>query len=329
MLIALAAGALALIVSFLFMPGLIKILKSRQFGQTIYKLGPKAHIEKQGTPNMGGILIATATVLSSLIFSFTKGIAWQMLPLLTASIGAMSIGFFDDYIKNIKKNHEGLKPRQKLIGQVIVGLLFSVFCYLQIGSSIFLPFTASTWNLGIYYVPLMTLMFVFMTNSANLQDGADGLLSSVTIVGALAFGIIALLLPGNIDLNSINAVALVSFSLAGACGGFLFFNHYPAKIMMGDTGSMFIGGLLSAMAMALGLQFWLILICFTMIMSSVSVIIQRIYYKLTHGKRIFKMSPIHHHFELSGMKENAIVMMYTVITLVLSIVGVLAILPIL
>lgn len=327
MLIALAAGIVSFAISFLFMPFLIKYLKFRQFGQTIYKLGPQAHLGKQGTPNMGGILIVTATVLSSLVFSLTNGAAWQLLPLILSSIGAMAIGFQDDFIKNIRKNHEGLKPRQKLIGQVIVGLLFSVYCYFGIGSRIFLPFTTATWDLGIYYIPLMTLMFVFITNSANLQDGADGLLSSVTIVGAIAFGIMSLLLTSSSDLKGLDAVSLVSFGLAGACGGFLFFNHYPAKIMMGDTGSMFIGGLFSAMAMVMGLQFWLIPICFTMIMSSLSVIIQRIYFKLTHGKRIFKMSPIHHHFELSGMRENSIVLMYTVITLLLSFLAVLSIFP--
>lgn len=327
MLIAFAALAVALVISFLFMPFLIRYLKSRQFGQTIYELGPQAHMNKQGTPNMGGILIVTATVLSASVFSLTKGAAWQLLPLLIASIGAMAIGFRDDFIKNIRKNHEGLIPQQKLIGQVIVGLSFTVYCYLQIGSRIFLPFTAKSWDLGIFYIPLMTLVFVFVTNSANLQDGADGLLSSVSIVGGIAFGIIALMLQSKGALKVLDAVSILSFSLVGACSGFLFFNRYPAKIMMGDTGSMFIGGLFCAIAMILGLQFWLIPICFTMIMSSLSVIIQRIYFKVTHGKRIFKMSPIHHHFELSGMRENSIVVMYTIVTLVLSIIAVLAIMP--
>ncbi|NLA53968.1 MAG: phospho-N-acetylmuramoyl-pentapeptide-transferase [Clostridiales bacterium] len=327
MLIALGAAAVSFAISFLFMPFLIKYLKSRQFGQTIYELGPQAHLNKQGTPNMGGILIVTATVLASLFFSLIKGAAWQIFPLLVTAIGAMAIGFRDDFIKNIRKNHEGLKPKQKLIGQVFVGLLFSVYCYFQVGSSIFLPFTSATWDMGVFYIPLMTLVFVFMTNSANLQDGADGLLSSVSIVGGIAFGVIALMLQSKGALKELDAVVLLSFALVGACIGFLIYNHYPAKIMMGDTGSMFIGGLFSAIAMILGLQFWLIFICFTMIMSSVSVIIQRIYFKMTHGKRIFKMSPIHHHFELSGMKENSIVVMYTLITLGLSVMAVLAVVP--
>ncbi len=306
------------------MPWLIKNLKSRQFGQTIYELGPQAHLDKQGTPNMGGLLISTACVLSSLLFALIQGTAWRMLPMLIAALGAMAIGFQDDYIKNIRRDHEGLKPGQKIAGQVIIGLLFSSFCYIYVGSGVYIPFTDLVWNLGVFYIPLMTVLFVFMTNSANLQDGVDGILSSVSIVGGIGFGLIAVLMKASAWGP---AAGLISFGLVGSCAGFLIFNRYPARIMMGDTGSMFIGGVFCAVAMMLGLQFWLIPICFTMIMSSISVIVQRVYFKATGGKRIFKMSPIHHHFELSGMKENQIVMMYALATLVLSIAAVLAALP--
>lgn len=324
MIYAIAAAVLAFSIAALGMPSLIKKLRSMQFGQTIYELGPRAHLNKQGTPNMGGILIATAAVVSSLVFSFFQSEAWRLLPMLLAALGAMAIGFQDDYIKNIRHNHEGLKPRQKIIGQVVVGLLFSLYCYMRVGSAVWLPFSPHSWNLGIFYVPLMTVLFIFMTNSANLQDGVDGILSSVSLIGGLAFGLIALLAKG---LFAGSAAAALLFALVGACAGFLIYNHYPAKIMMGDTGSMFIGGAFCAAAMMLGLQFWLIPICFTMIMSSVSVILQRAYFKATHGRRIFKMSPIHHHFELSGMNEKQIVRMYTLVTLALSILAVLAALP--
>ena len=319
----------AFVVMLLGMPGLIISLKKLKFGQTIYTLGPQAHLSKQGTPNMGGLLIAASTLAASLGFALYEGIAAHLLPLILVSLGTMAIGFSDDYIKDVRKNHEGLKPMQKIFGQVVAGLAISIFCYISIGSSIRLPFTKNVLDLGVFYVPLMTVLVIFMTNSANLQDGVDGILSSVSILGATAFGLIALMLTDARMIALHRSMAFPSFALAGACAGFLLFNHYPAKIMMGDTGSMFIGGLLVGIAMLLRLQLWLIPICFTMIMSSLSVIIQRVYFKLTHGKRIFKMSPIHHHFELSGMSENQIVGMYAVTTLALSVLAVLAALPLL
>ena len=309
------------------MPWLIRYLRKRAFGQTIYELGPQAHLQKQGTPNMGGILIASVSVLTALAYALYEGVTWQLLPLVLASLGAMGVGFADDYIKVIRRNHEGLKPRQKIIGQVLVGLFFSIYCYFFVGSSIQLPFTRSAWDLGILYVPLMTLLFIFMTNSANLQDGVDGLMGSVTVVGAVAMAVIAVFLDHQLAPRAGSAAAGLLMAVAGASIGFLRYNKHPAQIMMGDTGSMYIGGVFTAVSMLLGLQFWLIPICFTMIMSSVSVIMQRSYYKLTHGKRIFKMSPIHHHFELSGMNENQIVIMYALVTLAMSAIAVLAAMP--
>ena len=316
----------AFLITLICMPPLIRALKQRQFGQTIYELGPQAHLSKKGTPNMGGLLIASSCVIVSLAAAFLKGIAWDLLPMLLAALGALAVGFLDDYRKNIKRDHEGLRPKQKIIGQVTVGLLFSLYCYWRVGSAIQLPFTARTWDLGILYIPLMTLLFMFMTNSANLQDGADGLLTSVAVIGAIALGAIALLISPLLTTMG-ESVAALCFSLAGAGAGFFVYNRYPAKVFMGDTGSMFIGGAMAAAAMALGLQFWLLPICFTMIMSSLSVIMQRTYYKATNGKRIFKMSPIHHHFELSGMKENQIVIMYALVTLGLSALAILAAIP--
>lgn len=309
------------------MPALIRYLKKHQMGQTMYELGPQAHLSKQGTPNMGGVLIGSITVAVSIAFSFLDHGLWALFPLLLLAIAAMAIGFADDYIKDIGKQHEGLKPRQKVIDQVMAGLLFSLYCYYAVGSQVRLPFTDKQWDLGLMYIPLMTVLVVFMTNSANLQDGADGLLSSVTVVGGIAFGVIALMLTPMVEPVFGGAVSTAMFALVGACLGFLWYNRHPAQIMMGDTGSMFIGGVFTAGTMLLGLQLWLIPICFTMIMSSVSVIMQRAYFKATKGKRIFKMSPIHHHFELSGMSENQILRMYALVTLVLSALAVVATLP--
>lgn len=341
----LAAG-LALAVMLLVMPKFLPYLKKLKFGQTIYDLGPQAHKAKQGTPNMGGIVIAGGTVLSLAIVAVASAVreGWNLgfshwlWPLLFVVLGSMAVGFADDFIKDVKKNHEGLKPKQKLIGQLFVGIGFSLYCYFQVGSDVILPFTKNTWDLGIFYIPIMTVLVMFMTNSANLQDGVDGILSSVTVVGMAAFGVIAVFFMNAYEQaagsvlagRNFNTMATLCFALVGACIGFLRFNRHPAKIFMGDTGSMFIGGAMVGAAMLMKLEFLLIPICFTCIMSSVSVMMQTTYFKITkkkygQGRRIFKMTPIHHHFELSGMKENQIVVMYALVTLALSLIAILSV----
>ena len=354
------AAVAAMAVVLLVMPKFLPFLKKLKFGQTIYDLGPKAHLAKQGTPNMGGIVTAMATVLVTAAFTVILGVkrGWSfgltnaLWPLLFITVGCMAFfGFPDDYIKDVKKDHEGLKPKQKLIGQMVVGLAFSAFCYQRLGSDVIIPFTDKTWDLGVFYIPVMTVLVMFITNSANLQDGVDGILSSVTVVGMAAFGLIAVFLGvstrmtdgGKIlaetvfpALSNRDAwfvpISVLCFALAGASIGFLRFNRHPAMIFMGDTGSMFIGGAMVGVAMLMKCQFLLILISFTCIMSSVSVMMQTTYFKYTkkkygQGRRIFKMSPLHHHFELSGMKENQIVLMYAAVTLVLSVIAVVSMYP--
>ncbi len=316
-----AAALIACALMLVLMPRFLPFLRKMKFGQTIYELGPK-HQQKQGTPNMGGVLIGGATVVASVALSFAQGCFAELAPMLLLALGAMAIGFADDYIKDVKKRHDGLSPKQKIAGQVVIGALFSYYCLRRFGSAVVIPFSGAEWNLGYFYIPLMTLLVMFMTNSANLQDGVDGLLSSVTVVGGAAWGLIAFFIAVAAGTGGSTAEGCLCFALVGACVGFLRFNRHPAMIFMGDTGSMFIGGVMVGVAMTLRLQFLLIPICFTMIMSSVSVIMQRYYYKATHGKRIFKMSPIHHHFELCGMSENAIVRMYSAVTLALSVLAV-------
>lgn len=352
------AAVAGLAIVLLIMPKFLPFLKKLKFGQTIYDLGPKAHLAKQGTPNMGGIVTALATVLTTVLITVIVGVkqGWSfgldsaLWPLLFITVGCMALfGFPDDYIKDVKKDHEGLKPKQKLIGQMIVGLIFSLYCFFYVGSDVIIPFTGKTWDLNWFYIPIMTVLVMFITNSANLQDGVDGILSSVTIVGMAAFGLIALFLgtaltaaqSAGVTLPILDAfpmasleawfpvIAVLCFALAGASLGFLRYNRHPAKIFMGDTGSMFIGGAMVGVSMLTKCQFLLIPICFTCIMSSVSVMMQTTYFKYTkkkygQGKRIFKMSPLHHHFELCGMKENQIVLMYAAVTLVLSVIGVLS-----
>ena len=316
-------------------PKFIPWLRKLKFGQTIYDLGPQAHKAKQGTPTMGGLMMVVAVTITTLLLHPKGWYGGQdfMLALLAVSLLSMLVGFLDDYIKVAKKRSLGLTPWQKIAGQVIVAVGFTVYCYLhpQVGSKILVPFANVEWDLGIWYIPLMSITVIFMVNSANLQDGLDGLLSSVNSVGSAGWGIMALAMltavSGMNDTmynNNYYSVAIFAMAMCGASMGFLRFNHYPAKVFMGDTGSMFIGGATVGMAMLLRQPLMLLLVSFTMVMSSASVIIQRAYFKVTHGKRIFKMSPIHHHFELSGYSETQIGAMYAVITGVLSLIAVLS-----
>ena len=316
-------------------PKLIAYLRKLHFGQTIYELGP-AHQKKQGTPVMGGLMMAAGILVSSLVFHPAKWSGgWDfIIPLLGVSLLSMGVGFADDYIKAVKKRHDGLSPWQKIAGQVVISLGFSLYCYFcpGVGSAIRIPFLNVDWDLGIFYIPLMTLLTIFIVNSSNLQDGLDGLLGTVTAVSSSAWAVICLLLmmvpalEGIADRDGAAVVCTFSLSVAGACVGFLRYNRYPAKTFMGDTGSMLLGGGAIATAMLLRLPVLLLFIFFTPIMSSVSVILQRYYFKLTHGKRIFLMSPVHHHFEKKGYSETQIVSMYAGVTLVLSLIAVLSIL---
>lgn len=320
-------------------PRVIAELKKLKFGQTIYELMPASHKAKQGTPTMGGLLMAGAVVIACLVCHPAQ---WQggwdfMLALLAVSVLSMLVGFADDFIKVVKKRSLGLTPWQKIAGQVLVSVGFTVYCYLhpQVGSSIFVPFFNVEWDLGVWYIPLLSLTVMFMINSANLQDGLDGLLSSVTAVGSTAWGVMALmfmLAVGAVDeayTGNLASAAVFAMAVTGAAIGFLRFNHYPATVFMGDTGSMFIGGATVGLAMLMRQPMLLLLIAFTMVMSSVSVILQRYYYKATrkiYGKprRIFKSSPLHLHFQLCGMSENQIVAMYAAVTGVLSLIAILS-----
>ena len=325
------AALIALAIALLLGPGLIRYLKKLHFGQTIYELGP-SHQQKQGTPVMGGLMMAAGILLGSLICHPAEwdGIWDFILPLLAVSFLSMAVGFADDYIKAVKKRHDGLNPWQKIAGQVVVALGFSVYCYFspKVGSSILIPFTGGEWDLGIFYIPVMTLLVIFIVNSSNLQDGLDGLLSTVSSVSSASWAVICLILLVSAraaDAADTAMVGVFAMSMTGACIGYLRYNRYPAKIFMGDTGSMLLGGGTVAMALLLRQPLLLLLSFFTPIMSSVSVIMQRYYFKLTHGKRIFLMSPIHHHFEKKGYSETQIVSMYAGITMILSLVAIVSV----
>ena len=327
-----AAMLIALGAALLTGPRLIAYLRKLHFGQTIYELGKKKQ-KKQGTPVMGGLMIALGVVLAAIVCHPVpwRGLSDPVWPLLGVALLSMAVGFADDYIKAVKKRHDGLQPMQKILGQVLVAAAFSVYCYASpaVGSGIWIPILNRVWDLGFWYIPLMTLLIIFMVNSTNLQDGLDGLLSTVTVVGGGAWAVICallLLLPGIRELcdPAVAEVAgVVSAALIGGCIGFLRFNRYPAKTFMGDTGSMLIGGTLVGIGMMTRMQVLLVLTCLMPIVSSFSVILQRYYFKLTHGKRIFLMSPVHHHFEKKGYSETQIVSMYAGVTMISSLIAVL------
>lgn len=326
------ALVLSLVAMLIVGPRVLPVLRRLKFGQTIYELGPQSHKTKQGTPTMGGLMFAAVTCLVALLAHGTWfGHNDFILALIAVSLTSMLVGFVDDYIKVVKKRNLGLIWWQKIIGQVLVAVGFSVYCYLHpmVGSRIIVPFANVDWDLGVFYVPLMACVMIFMINSANLQDGLDGLLSTVSVVGGVTWCLMAVCLvmlgaaTGDTAQNYQN-LAVFAMALSGALMGFLRFNHYPALVFMGDTGSMFIGGAMGGMSMLLRMPIFMLLICFTMFASSMSVIIQRAYFKATHGKRIFKMSPIHHHFEMCGMTEQQIVAMYAVVEGVLCLVALLS-----
>ena len=344
----LVALVLAAAIVLLTGPHFIAWLRKLKLGQTIYELGPESHRKKQGTPIMGGLFIALGCVAAFLVAGLVNGLmpapaensalsgfgfAWDhALALLFVSLGSMAVGFGDDWIKMVKKRHEGLTPIQKIIGQTIVCVGFACYCYFhpEIGSKVIVPFVNIEWDLGVFYIPLLALTVLFMVNSANLQDGLDGILSTVTAVGCVGWAAIAIIAAYAGLATQNMTIAIFAAALCGACIAFLRFNHYPATIFMGDTGSMFIGGSVVGMAMLLRQPFLLLLIAFTCVMSSVSVILQRYYYKLTRKifgepRRLFKMSPIHHHFEKCGMKETSIVLMYAIVTAVLTALAVVSV----
>lgn len=315
----------------------IPMLKKLKYGQTIYELGPQSHLAKQGVPTMGGVIIAAAVLVVSLAFS--RGRSWGfVLYILLSGLLHGAIGFTDDYIKVAKKRSLGLTPKQKIMMQIVSGLILTLWAYFdpQIGAKVVVPYWNVEWNLGLFYIPLMILMFVFMINSANLLDGLDGLCASCSTVGLATFSLICFAMaagashipaPEGVDpaaySENLRNAAVICGAGAGACLGFLRFNTNPAKVIMGDTGSMFLGGMFVGVAMVTRLQLLLIPVCAAMIVSSLSVILQVMYCNMSGGKRLFKMSPLHHHFELCGMKEPRIVAMYTLFSVVMCLLAML------
>lgn len=307
-------------------PFIIPWLKRLRVGQTINEFGPRSHHGKQGTATMGGLVFIFSAVVTSLIMAEWKGATgFFMLIVLVCMLAFAFIGFADDYVKVVKRRSVGLTPVQKMVPQALIAVVLSVFAYLSpyIGPELMIPFTSHSINLGIFYIPFMVLVIVGTVNSANLLDGLDGLCAGS---GMLNFGTMALIsmslaaAESGVDTDLYNT-ALFSGAMCGALLGFLRFNTYPASVFMGDVGSFAIGGALVAVAMVTKLTLILPIIAFAMVISSLSDIIQVIYCRFSGGKRIFRMAPLHHHFELSGIPETKIVTMYDVMTALLCILA--------
>ncbi|MBO5395136.1 MAG: phospho-N-acetylmuramoyl-pentapeptide-transferase [Clostridia bacterium] len=281
----------------------LKMCKRLHLSQTILHYVDK-HSAKAGTPTMGGWMFMLGALAG--IF-FLQGEILPSIFVLIIMFAYGFLGFLDDFIKVRFKKNEGLKPYQKIIGQVGISLIVALYIYFKVGSS--LDFFGLTIDLGWGIIPFVVIFFVAVTNSVNLTDGLDGLAGGVSFVYLIIFGaILALLGFANFG--------VLSFAIAGAVLGFLLFNGYPAKIFMGDTGSLALGGGIAALAAFSGLELIMPLIGVMFVLSAVSDILQVGYFKLSKGKRIFKMAPLHHHFEKIGVHENRIVLCYRVITLV-------------
>lgn len=301
------ACIISFIIAAICEPVLIPFLRRLKFGQTILEDGPSWHGKKQGTPTMGGIAFILSSVAASLFF--VRDIRGGAILLCGVLFGV--IGFIDDYIKVVKKQNKGFSPSQKFLAQTAVSFAYAVFLYLQFEQThTRIPFTDINLDLGIFYIPFVMLVLLATTNSANLTDGLDGLASSVGSIVSLFFALACAMLSGHSD------GSIIAGALTGGLLGFLIYNAYPAKVFMGDTGSLFIGGIIAAVAISAGLELFIIISAFVFLFEALSVIIQVAVFKKTK-KRVFKMAPVHHHFEMCGWKETKVVAVFSVITLLL------------
>ncbi len=303
-------------------PFTIPWLRKMKFGQTIYDLGPDSHKAKQGTPTMGGILFAIPMLIVPLVAAYGEARWGKVLVVTLSTLLFGAVGFADDFIKVHKKRSLGLTPMQKILPQVAIALGFAIWAYFSgIGSAWKVPFTDISWDLGWFFIPATVFVMVGIVNSANLLDGLDGLLGSCSAVNFATFSVISMLAAAKLEGVSVADemnLAVFSASAFGAMLGFLLYNSHPAKVFMGDIGAFAVGGAVAGYALVTGLTLYIPILCLAMLVSSLSDIIQIGYFKLTHGKRVFRMAPLHHHFELSGMKETKIVAMYAISTIVLS-----------
>ena len=317
LLAALCAFAIVLVLG----PFTIPALRRLKFGQIERELGPESHKAKQGTPTMGGLMILFAMLTTSLLFGL-EGLEF-LLPSLLVVTAFSVVGFLDDFLKVKRKHNLGLRAYQKIIAQFGIALVVAIWAYRSplLGPVLYLPISGGEWNIGIYYIPLVMFTVISEVNAFNLTDGVDGLASGVMLIYSIAMAIIFAILAaaaalfGNTLLNvNYGAMGVFAAATAGGCLGFLCYNSYPARVIMGDTGSLALGGAVSMLAICSRSLLLLPIMGICFVGSALSCVLQVGYFKLTHGKRIFKMAPLHHHFELSGYPEAKIVSMYMLVT---------------
>ena len=304
---------LATMASALLTSAEIPILKHKQFRQFIREEGPQSHLSKEGTPTMGGIAIFGALLFMTLVGGKVTGDSIIML-LVTFLFGLL--GFLDDYIKVAKKHNLGLRAWQKLVLQILIAVGLAVYMakFSGYGTDVWIPFINRYVDFGWIYIPFIAFVVVAMANAVNLTDGLDGLSSGVTSLVAFFFAIAGMQFGHD-------SASIFCCALTGACLGFLIFNHYPAKLFMGDTGSMALGGALASAAIIMKVEFLLPVAGLIYVLEALSVIIQVLYFKATGGKRFFKMAPLHHHFEMCGMKEKNVVAMFWLVAVVCCVIA--------
>lgn len=306
---------IAFAISAILGPIVIPFLRKLKIGQTERK-ELESHQKKMGTPTMGGIIILASVVITSLFYIKDQP---KIIPILFMTVGFGAIGFLDDYLKVVLRRSDGLLAWQKMICQIIVTTVFVIYMlnYTDVSLTMLLPFSGGKyWNIGWVAIPLMYFVVIGTVNGVNFTDGLDGLASSVTIMVATFFSVVA------IGTNA--GVSAITCAVVGALLGFLLFNVYPASVFMGDTGSLALGGFVAATAYMMQMPLFILLVGFIYLVEVLSVIIQVTYFKKTGGKRIFRMAPIHHHFELGGWSETRVVAVFSIVTAMLCLVALLA-----
>lgn len=294
----------------LLTPYFINLVEKYKLGQNIREVGPKSHYEKEGIPTMGGLLLVTGILIPIIL---TASFSIENIIFILILLSTAIIGFSDDFIKISQDRSLGLTAKQKIFLQFIIGLVLGlyVYFYLPEARNILIPFLKIKFNIGAYVIPVIILTYISSVNAVNLTDGLDGLASSITAVVSLTLYII-------LYFSFFKEVSLLALSIAGACIGFLWYNSKPATIFMGDVGSLSLGAAIAVLFSYTGLEIVLIFVGGVYVIEALSVIIQVIYFKITNGKRIFLMSPLHHHFELKGLSESKIVYRFTILSIVFS-----------
>lgn len=297
-------------------PLIIPVLRKLKMGQTEREEGVKSHLKKAGTPTMGGVIILLSVVITSVIYikDYPK-----IIPILFVTLGFGLIGFLDDYLKVVMKRSDGLFPKQKMALQIVVTAIFAFYIikFTDVSFAMLIPFTGGKyWNIGWLAIPLLFIAVIGTVNGVNFTDGLDGLASSVTVLVATFFTVVAI--------GTESGIEPVTCAVVGALLGFLLFNVYPASVFMGDTGSLALGGFVASTAYMLQMPVFILIVGLIYLVEVLSVIIQVTYFKKTGGKRIFKMAPIHHHFELCGWSETRVVAVFSIITALLCLIALMA-----